>query len=150
MNIFCPQEEFLLLDSESLDKVSTRLYGYSVQENGIYENENLTAEAVEHFDGCGCYLYVKAERDSIDIYQDSNGSWELYLYEKDGYFALSSSLFLLLEHIIPCGELSLNKDCCTDLLLESLVSIAYQNTLINEISRIDRNADRQKTPGDID
>lgn len=140
MNIFQPRAEFLLLDSESLEDVRTRLYGYSVQSTGIYEDENLTAEAVDHLDGCGCYLYVNVDKDSIRIHQDNNGSWGLYLYEKDGYFALSSSLFLLLEHVIPRGELSLNKDCCTDLLLESLVGIAYQDTLVNEIRRIDRNA----------
>ena len=39
---FNVEQEFFIIDSDNLQDVKTKLYGYSVQDTGIYEDENLT------------------------------------------------------------------------------------------------------------
>ena len=80
VNYFDVEEEFFLIDSDNLSEVHTRLYGYSIQADGIYEDDNLTPEAVKGLDGRGCYVYVEARDGQITIRQDLNGSWGIYLF----------------------------------------------------------------------
>lgn len=49
--LFNVSEEFFIIDSKSLGSVKTKLYGYSVQKTGIYENDNLTPEGIHGMDG---------------------------------------------------------------------------------------------------
>ena len=46
VNYFDVEKEFFLIDSNNLSQVRPRLYGYSIQRNGIYEDDNLTPEAI--------------------------------------------------------------------------------------------------------
>ncbi len=141
MNYFDVEKEFFLIDSDNLRDIETRLYGYSVQESGIYENDNLTETAVLGLDGCGAYVYVEVKDGKIAIQQDFNGSYGIYLFRKDGYFALSNSFLRLLEYVKTRFPVSLNRDYANHFLLEVLVnSVAYSDTLIQEITTLDKDA----------
>lgn len=140
VNFFDVEREFFLIDSENLSTIQTRFYGYSIQADGIYEEENLTPEAAESLDGRGCYVYVDVRGGQITIKQDLNGCWGIYLFRHGDYFALSNSFFRLLDHIKFRYPLTVNRDYCQYLLLNGLCSDAYSDTAINEIQRIDRSA----------
>lgn len=140
INYFDVEEEFFLIDSENLSEVQTRFYGYSIQADGIYEEDNLTPEAVEGLDGRGCYVYVEARDGQITIKQDLNGSWGIYLFRHDDYFALSNSFFRLLDHVKFRYPLTVNRDYCHHLLINSLCSQAYSKTAVNEVQLVERNA----------
>ena len=139
-NYFDVEKEFFLITSDNLADVQTRLYGYSIRRNGIYEEDNLTPEAVAGLDGRGCYVYVEVKDDKITIKQDLNGSWGIYLFRHGDYFALSNSFFRLLDHVKFKYPLTVNRDYCHHLLMNELCSHAYSETSVNEIKLVERNA----------
>ena len=55
---FDVEQEFFIIDSDNLRDVKTKLYGYSVQDSGIYDNENLTETSAAALNGCGVYVYI--------------------------------------------------------------------------------------------
>ncbi len=140
VNYFDVEKEFFLIDSDNLDTIKTRLYGYSIQATGIYEDDNLTEDAAKNFDGRGCYVYVEVRDGKITITQDMNGCWGIYLFRHGDYFALSNSFFRLMDHIKFRYPLTANRDYCHYLLVNGLCSHAYSETAINEIRQIERNA----------
>ena len=140
VNYFDVEKEFFLIDSNNLAEVKTRFYGYSIQATGIYEQDNLTEDAVKNLDGRGCYVYVEARDGQITIKQDLNGCWGIYLFRQGDYFALSNSFFRLLDHVKFKYPLTVNRDYCHYLVTDILSSITYFETAINEIELVDRNA----------
>lgn len=138
-NYFDVEKEFFLITSDNLQEAKTRFYGYSVQESGIYENDNLTEEAAAGLNGCGAYLYVEVKDGKIKIRQDFNGSYAVYLYRNGDYFALSNSFLRLLEYVKTRFPLSFNRDYANYHLATWYSNhIAYSDTLIKEIQTLER------------
>ena len=140
VNYFDVAKEFFLIDSDNLHTTKTRLYGYSIQATGIYEDDNLTEDAAKNFDGRGCYVYVEVRDGKITITQDLNGCRGIYLFRHGDYFALSNSFLRLLDHVKFRYALTVNRDYCNYLLVNDLCSHAYSETAINEIRLVERNA----------
>ena len=140
VNYFAVEKEFFLIDSDNLSKVQSRFYGYSIQADGIYEEDNLTPEAVKNLNGRGCYVYVEVRDGQITIKQDLNGSWGIYLFRHGDYFALSNSFFRLLDHVKFRYPLTVNRDYVHYLVTDILCSISYLETIVNEIQLVDRSA----------
>lgn len=140
VNYFDVEKEFFLIDSNNLAEVKTRLYGYSIQATGIYEQDNLTEEAVAGLDGRGCYVYVENRDGQITIKQDLNGCWGIYLFRHGNYFALSNSFFRLLDHIKFKYPLTVNRDYVYYQVTNDLCSIACSETAVNEVQLLDRSA----------
>lgn len=140
INYFDVEKEFFLIDSDNLSYVRPKFYGYSIQRDGIYEDDNLTAEAIAGLDGRGCYIYVEVKDGKITVKQDLNGCWGIYLFRHGDYFALSNSFFRLVDHVKSRYPLTVNRDYCQHLLIVSLVSHTYSETPVNEIQLIERNA----------
>lgn len=57
-----------------------------------------------------------------------------------GYFALSNSFYMLVEHLKEDYTLTLNKDYCNHILCNSLTSLSYQETPVREIKLIDKDS----------
>lgn len=140
IDFFDVKNEFFVIDSESLSDVKPHLYGYSVQEDGVYENCDLTEEAISKLDGRGCYVYVDVHEDDIRIQQDFNGCYGLCIYRHGDYFAVSNSFLRLLEHVVSKYPTSLNRDYANHFFLMGLASQSATETLISEISLINRNS----------
>lgn len=139
INYFDVEKEFFLIDSDNLQNVETKLYGYSFQESGIYENDNLTETAVSGLNGCGVYIYVEEKDGKITIQQDFNGSYGIYLFRKGDYFALSNSFLRLLEYVKVRYPISLNRDYANCHLAEWYSNhVAYSDTLVQEIQTLGR------------
>ena len=140
VNYFDVEKEFFLITSDNLDKVQSKFYGYSIQRDGIYEEDNLTPEAVKNLDGRGCYVYVDVKDGKITIKQDLNGCWGIYLFRHGEYFALSNSFFRLLDYVKFKYPLTVDRDYCNYLVTDNLCSISHHETATNEIQLVDRNA----------
>ncbi|MBQ3444240.1 MAG: hypothetical protein IJG33_13455 [Selenomonadaceae bacterium] len=140
INYFDIEKEFFLIDSDNLSQVHTKLYGYSIQQSGIYEDDNLTVKAIAGLDGRGCYVYVEVKDGQITIKQDSNGSWGIYLFRHGDYFALSNSFFRLVDHVKFKYPLTVNRDFCSNYMLSLYASCSYSETAVNEIQLLDRSA----------
>lgn len=139
-NYFDVDNEFFLIDSENLYNVETKFYGYSIQENGIYESDNLTEKAVSGLDGCGAYVYVEVKNGKINIQQDFSGSYGIYLYQSGGYFVLSNSFFRLLGYLKTRVMLTLNRNYANYMFVEDLASLSCLETPVNEIRLVNKNA----------
>ena len=126
---------FFVLDSRSIEEAKESLFGYVIDETGVY-----TDYIGGWLAGNGCYVRVTADEREIKIEQDANGSFGLYLYRQGDYFAFSNSFFRLQDFLKGRCQLSVNYDYCLCFLAADLCSIAYGETAINEIKWLDRNA----------
>ena len=154
VNYFNVEEEFFLIDSDNLPQVRPKFYGYSIQATGIYEEDNLTSEAIAGLDGRGCYVYVEVKDGKITITQDFNGCWGIYLFRHGDYFAISNSFFRLVDYVKFKYPLTVNRDYCHHLMVNDVSSHAYSETAVNEIQLVERNAiihiDAKKKTLDLD
>jgi len=131
-------ENLFFIDSDHLDEVTTHLYGYAFSDKGLARMKNGGAAAEFSLDGNGAYDYVERVGDHIYIKQDFIGSLGVYIYEKDGYFALSDSLLYLIERVKPYHKLTFNRAYAGHLLAVDLASVALSQTIMNEIRFIGR------------
>ena len=87
--------QFFVISSDRLDEVKSYIYGFSVQDDGIVDYSNFTPELLKGLRGNGGYVSVEVDCDLITIRQDAIGCFGLYLYQEEGYFALSNSFYEL-------------------------------------------------------
>lgn len=129
-------DNFFIIDSKNLNQVTTSFYGYSIDSQG-----NVFTEYDEDIEltSDGAYVLVDVYEDKIVINQDFMGSYGLYLYQNDDYFAISNSFIKLVDYIKLTQKISLNQDYANDLLFTNLCSRAYKETLVNEIECLSRN-----------
>ncbi len=136
MNIFEFKEEFFVIDSENLEQISSRLYGYTLLDGMLIEDELKLSSKKP--DGDGAYVYVERLGDKILVTQDFIGSFGLYLYRNEDYFALSNSFLTLVDHVKKRYMISLNRDFADYMLAAELCSAAYSETMVREITLLDR------------
>ena len=128
-------DEFFIIDSNNLNQITTSFYGYVINEDGfvntdVNEKEQLTPD--------GAYVFVDVSDEKIVIYQDFIGSYGLYLFQSNDYFAVSNSFVKLVDHIKSDYEISLNMDYANDFIFASLTTHSYGETLVNEIEFLPR------------
>lgn len=129
-------DEFFIIDSNNLNDVEPRLYGFMINDKEIILDD--TFDESTNMSNEGAYILVEQKDDIISIRQDFNGAYGLYLFEKDGYFAISNSFLKLVNYLKFHYELSLNKEYADCFLYTNLTSTAYSKTLVNEIKSIPR------------
>ena len=131
-------ENFFVIDSENLAEIGKKIYGFCIYDDGsIQIDGDLNPSKLTRL---GSYVYIDVDTDEIVLYQDFNGSYGLYLYQNEDYFALSNSFIKLVEYLKETEHvISLNKDYANAFLFAELVSIAYDETMVNEIESLPRN-----------
>lgn len=135
-NNFLFHNAFFVLDSLHLEQAATKLYGYTVVGNQMIICEEELGEELPSEEGA--YIYIQKSKDTIRIMQDYVGSFGLYLFRKNDYFALSNSFPLLVDYLKKDHKLSFNRDYADHFLIIDLCSVAYSQTLIQEIQMLDR------------
>lgn len=74
-------DEFFIIDSNNLNSLESKLYGFSILDNKIvYDDDDVNNDS--NLLGFGSYIHLKNFENKISIYQDLNGTWGLYLYIK--------------------------------------------------------------------
>ena len=131
-------ENFFVIDSENLAEIGKEIYGFCIYDDGsIQIDGDLNPSKLTRL---GSYVYIDVDTDEIAVYQDFNGSYGLYLYQDEDYFALSNSFIKLVEYLKETEHIiSLNEDYANAFLFAELVSIAYEETMVNEIKSLPRN-----------
>ena len=129
-------DEFFIIDSNNIDSIENRLYGYALSNEKVIEDVSDIEDGVT---GEGTYVYIEVKGNKISIFQDFDGSYGLYLFRKDDYFAISNSFLKLVEFLKHDFELTLNSDFAQGLFTSGLCSHVYEETLVNEIIAIPRN-----------
>ena len=130
-------DNFFIIDSNNLELVKSELYGFAIYDNKIIQNESYDGHTI--FDGNGTYIQIIKSGDDIYIYQDFNGSFGIYIFEKDNYFAISNSFIKLVDHIKCSHKITLNEDYAKYFISISLCSLSYSETLVNEIKVLPKN-----------
>ena len=125
-----------IFDSEHIDAIQTRLYGFYTTAAGMFTQ--VPSNSRDIADTTGPWVLVMRSRAGIEITQDPIGCFGLFLFQKGSYWALSNSFNHLLDYLKTRFELSLNKDYAIALLSEDHSVTVYGETIINEISWLDR------------
>ncbi len=135
---FDPKKAFFVIDSDHLDQVTDTFYGFTILDcRPVKTLEELGSREPE---GDGAYILIRRSGDKITVEQDFIGSFGLYLYRKEGWFALSNSFLRLVEYVKTRQPMTLNVDYADFLMPADLCSVAYGETLVQEISCLDRSA----------
>lgn len=129
------RDEFFVIDTNNLHSFNKNFFGYAFINNKIV----FEVDDFDLLNGNGVYLAIKEDDDFITIYQNYNGSYGLHLYQNGDYFAISNSFMKLVEHLKDNHEITLNKEVADSFLFSDLCSIAYKDTLVNEIELLPRN-----------
>ncbi len=132
-------DNFFLIDSNNLTSVKEKFYGYAIGEHGIIQDGNI--EYNTNLGKCGAYVHVKVTDKYININQDFIGSYGLYLYKYEDFFAISNSFLKLVEYLKYNHPISFNKDFADAFLFAPLSSFVLNETLINEIEMLPDNCD---------
>lgn len=130
---------FFVIDSNNLDYVANKLYGYYIENSVIKTDYDKIISPRTGNDGS--YVLINKSQDKISIMQDYIGSYGLYLYEEGEYFAISNSFLYLVEHIKQSHKITFNEDYANTFIVSDLCSVAYSETMINEIKMLDRCAE---------
>ena len=131
-------KDFFIIDTNNLSEIKTSLYGYIINEKGIF-TKNSKYKINEIKNSTGSWIYIKRENDNIEIMQDFQGNYGLYIYKNNKYFCISNSFIYLVEYINKKYKLTLNKQYINTYLTSDLCSIAYSDTAVNEIYLLPRN-----------
>ena len=131
------ESNYFVIDSDNFKNVSSKLYGYIIDGEKIITNSVISPKNLCIKNGLGCYVNIAADNDEIVIDQDYSGSYGLYYFQEDGFFAVSNSFLLLLEHV-KSSNITLNNDILASMLAADLSNLAYRQTLVNEISCLSR------------
>ena len=129
-------DEYFIIDSDNLDSINSKLYGFAVYNGSIISDFNIQNEM--NLNGIGTYVWVKKTLNSIEIHQDFNGSYGLFVFKKDDYFAISNSFIFLVEYLKNKHTLTLNKNFASSFFVSGLCSFIYSQTLVNEIEMMPR------------
>ena len=129
------QNQYFVIDSNNIHEIQSKLYGF-----GFYDGEIITEKKKTHdLDKNGCYVDINVNDKEIIITQDFLGSYGLYYFNSDDYFALSNSFIMLVKHLINNYDLTFNKEYADAFLFSNICLNVYSETLINEIQTLPRN-----------
>lgn len=132
-------QNFFFIDSDSLNDLKTRLYGYYL-ENDIVTQDTFTSNMEVHPDiATGAYIHLKVENDDIVITQSFGGGYGLFYFKSGNYFAISNSFMLMLDRLKYRFPLTFNTAAADSFIVEDLTSMSYQETMVNEITLLQKN-----------
>ena len=126
---------FFVIDSDHLQEVTSKLYGFVMQDDTLITNEKLLTDEMYTE---GAFVYIRRNGDCITIQQDFMGSYGLYLYQDGAYFSISNSFQRLVDFLKGTRKLTLNEDYANYFVNAELCSVAFSDTLIKEIQCLDR------------
>ena len=129
--------EFFVIDANNLEKVSSKLYGFCLDNSHIVLD---IKDLHKDFGNEGAYVYVKNDDNIITVKQDFVGCYGIYIFRQDDYFAISNSFMYLVDYLKKNYKLTFNKDYANAFLSSNLETFSCQETIINEIVVLERNA----------
>ena len=132
-------DNFFLIDSNNLEFVKPRLYGFIILNDILYINSKEFNYDVPN-SSYGSYIIVTKKKDFIRVVQDYSGSYGLYLFKQGDYFALSNSFLYLVNYLSNNNSLSFNYDYAKAFLGPPVSSLVFKETMVKEIQMLPKNA----------
>ncbi len=134
------EKNFFVIDTDNIKETDTSLYGFCIANNieDICDEIGDNIKFSQAYSN-GTYILIQNLDDKLYVSQDFNGNYGLYLFQRDGYFALSNSFLLLVEKVKSRFPLTLNYDYANALHVAGLSPIANEDTIVNEIEVLPRN-----------
>lgn len=87
------------------------VYGYLIMNNGeVYNNCFIDHVINEKNILHGGYCLIKKVLQGIEISTDKYGNGMIFLYRKDDFFAISNSLYILMNYLKGKHQVTLNKN----------------------------------------
>lgn len=129
---------FFVIDSIDLQNIDNKLYGYIISRDQIIRETSDVRKT--DLTGVGAYVYIENRGSELRIYQDYSGSFGLYLYKKEDYFAVSNSFVKLLDYVKKANILSINQRYLDHYFASDYCTFAYEETAVQEIKSLDRAA----------
>lgn len=133
---------FFFIDSTNTKSINPFFVGYALSTNpahtdldALMSDETLYEQSID-----GCFVSCQCIDDRLVVSQDAFGSFGLYFYQADDYFALSNSFFTLIENLADKTNLTLNRDFTDHLLFAGYSTFSCTETPVNEISCLPRNS----------
>ena len=133
------KRNFFVIDSDHLETVQTRFYGFSVDEHGVVNSNMHDNFQFTPNNQCGAWTYVERNNNEIIVHQDHQGSFGLYLFQVNGYFAISNSFIMLTDFVKAKYHLTLNNEYAEVMLQPyTMCSLFVEDTLAHEIRFVSR------------
>ena len=139
MDIIDFKRYFFVIDSKSFSNVTDSFLGFTINNEGLWDYTNCTDSVIEQLDGCGIYIIIKRSAKGIKIFQYANAGFGLYLYQSKEYFALSNSIYMLIDYLKDKQEMTLNVDVCNHYLSTWMTNLSFPDSIINEIKLLPAN-----------
>lgn len=133
MKIF--RDMFFYLDSNSDLNNINKFFGYVWLDDKFYVNsydQNRLIDDINY----GSFVNIINTEKEIIIQEDFFGSFGLFLFRANGFWALSNSFLFLLQNISGKFNLSLNYDFISANIKSPLVVPGFKETMVNEIERV--------------
>ena len=134
------KNEYFVIDSENLENVQSRLYGYVLSDDGKVLQDGDSFDGHQH-SGTGSYVWVKCDGNHISIEQDFNGCYGIYLFKNGETFVCSNSFWVLVDYVSKKYPLTVDWDYARAFIAVDLCSISYDRTLCNEIVTLPRDVE---------
>lgn len=131
------EDNFFVIDSDNCKNIKSKLYGFVLLDNtlvGYKDNYNKHIEKKEY----GTYINIIKEGEKLIIEQDALGSYGLFIYNKDNYFAISNSFYYLVLYLNKNKKLTLDVDNIKYFMTQPLSTLSLTKTPIHEINQIDK------------
>lgn len=132
------QDNFFIVTSDNCKETKSKIYGYAIDKDQILINSQINCDLQN--DCYGCYVNVQKLQNYLKISQDYFGSYGLYLYKQDNYWALSNSFLYLLNYLKSKVLLSINNEFIKSFLAAPSASLCYRNTMVKEVEMLPKNA----------
>lgn len=130
-------DNFFIIAPENINTITTRLYGYAITDDKILINSRTINTNLPPLTS-GTFVHVIKNKDYIHIYQDYCGSFGLFIYNDNDFFAISNSFLYLVNYLKNKKNLTFNMPYARA-LLQIGSSLAYEETPIREILCLPRN-----------
>lgn len=131
-------ENYFFIDSNNFSSVKSKVYGFALTEKYLYHNYLLPDDHpcdIRPETDSGAYIVVRNEKDAVTILQDFRGCIGIYCYQREGYWAISNSLWLLQDKL-AARELTLDPDYISDFAVCGCAPWLENRTPYREISLI--------------
>lgn len=132
------KDNFFVIDSNNLGDVQNKLYGYAFFNDRILINSSECNTDIPN-DTYGCYVNIEVKNKKIVISQDYFGSYGIYYFIKDNYFAFSNSFLFLVEYLYKKYELTFDDEFAKAFLGQPQAVLTYTDTMVKEINLFSRN-----------
>lgn len=129
-------ENFFCITSDNFRSFGSKFYGFAFIGDTLYCREDPQKGKLDPYTA-GMFTNIVDEGDCLHIQQDFWGGFGLYVYRDSDYWAVSNSLFHLIDALSSISKkLTINEDYLALHMVIHLVPTSITETIINEISEL--------------